>query len=98
MTILERFCLRDKVILLTGGTGLYGRQLTSALAESGAKLIVASRNLARLEQVAAEERKRGYQVHVETYDQGEEASVLGLRDRVLSDFGRIDGLVNNSVL
>ena len=98
MTILERFSLRDKVILLTGGTGLYGRQLTSAIAEAGAQLVIASRNLERLQQVADEEGKRGYSVHVEAFDQGEEQSILALRERILRQHGGIDGLVNNSVL
>jgi len=98
MTILERFNLRDKVILLTGGTGLYGRQLTSAIAEAGAQLIVASRNLTRLKQVADEERERGYPIHVDAFDQGDEQSILALRDRIMKEYGVIDGLVNNSVL
>jgi NAD(P)-dependent dehydrogenase (short-subunit alcohol dehydrogenase family) len=98
MTILERFNLSGKLILLTGGTGLYGRQLTSAIAEAGAHLIIASRNLPRLQLVADEERKRGYQVHAEAFDQGDEQSILGLRDRLVQEHGRIDGLVNNSVL
>ena len=38
MTVLDRFSLRDKVILLTGGSGLYGRQLTAAIAEAGVVL------------------------------------------------------------
>jgi NAD(P)-dependent dehydrogenase (short-subunit alcohol dehydrogenase family) len=98
MTILERFSLRDKVVLLTGGTGYFGRQLTSAIAEAQAQLIIASRNTGRLQEVAEEEAKRGYRVHVETYDQADEQSILALRDRLLNAHGRIDGLVNNSVL
>jgi NAD(P)-dependent dehydrogenase (short-subunit alcohol dehydrogenase family) len=98
MSILERFSLRDQVVLLTGGTGFYGRQLTTAVAEAGAQLIIASRNLTRLKEVAHEESKRGYFVRAEAFDQGDEQSILALRDRILSAFGRIDGLVNNSVL
>jgi NAD(P)-dependent dehydrogenase (short-subunit alcohol dehydrogenase family) len=98
MTILERFSLRGKVVLLTGGTGLFGRQLTAAIAESEAQLIIASRNAGRLQEVADEESRRGYKVQVETYDQGDETSVLALLDRLLNAHGRIDGLVNNSVL
>src|SRR5258707_5952546 len=98
MTILERFSLRDRVVVLTGGGGLYGRQLTSAIAEAGATLVIASRSLARLQQVAREEKKRGYKVSCEAFDQGDEKSILDLRNRVLEKFGRVDGLVNNSVI
>ena len=97
MTILDKFSLRDKVVVLTGGSGLYGRQLTAAIAEAGAKLVIASRNLSKLQQVADEETKRGFSVHAEAFDQGDEKSILELRDRVLKKFGRVDGLVNNSV-
>ena len=58
MTVLDRFSLRDKVIVLTGGSGLYGLQLTAAVAEAEAKLVIASRNLSRLEAVAKEENGR----------------------------------------
>jgi NAD(P)-dependent dehydrogenase (short-subunit alcohol dehydrogenase family) len=91
------FSLAGKIILLTGGAGLYGRGLTALLARTGATLVLASRNVAALETVAAEERALGHLVQAESLDQGEEASVLALRDRLLAQFGRIDGLVNNAV-
>ncbi|MEW6306219.1 MAG: SDR family oxidoreductase, partial [Verrucomicrobiota bacterium] len=98
MGILDRFQLQDKVVLLTGGGGLFGRGLTAALAESGAQLVIASRGVANLEKAAAEESARGHAVVAETFDQADEHSILALRDRVVKRFGRIDGLVNNSVL
>src|SRR5262245_53744105 len=98
MSILERFSLKDKVVVLTGGGGLYGRSLTSSLAEAGARLVIASRDLAKLEAIAAEETKKGHSVTCERLEQGDEASVLGLVERVLKLHGKVDGLVNNSVL
>jgi NAD(P)-dependent dehydrogenase (short-subunit alcohol dehydrogenase family) len=95
MSILQKFELKHKVVVLTGGAGLLGRQITFALAEAGATLVVASRNLERLERLAAE--KRGFPISCERFDQGDEASILQLRARVLEKFGRVDGLVNNSV-
>lgn len=98
MSSLNDFSLRGKVIVLTGGAGLFGRGLAAMLAESGATLVLASRDVEKLREVAQEEQARGYDVHAESLDQGEEASVLGLRDRVLEHHGRVDGLVNNAVL
>ncbi len=97
MTSLERFNLKGKIVLLTGGAGLYGRGLTRDLAEAGARLVIAARNLDKLQAVAAEENSRGHDVTAEPFDQGDEKSVLALRGRILEKFGRIDGLVNNSV-
>jgi len=91
------FSLAGKIILLTGGAGLYGRGLAAALAQTGATLVLASRNVAALEQVAAEERALGRDVHARSLDQANEASIFELRDRVLADFGRVDGLINNAV-
>ena len=98
MSVLEQFSLKDKVVVLTGGGGLYGRQLTVALAEAGARLVIASRNQERLGEIARVQVQRGYSVTCETLDQGEENSVLALRDKVLQQFGRVDGLVNNAML
>jgi NAD(P)-dependent dehydrogenase (short-subunit alcohol dehydrogenase family) len=91
------FSLAGKIVLLTGGAGLYGRGLAAQLAASGARLILASRDVAALEKVAAEERLRGHAVAVHALDQGDEASILRLRDWAQAEFGRIDGLVNNAV-
>jgi len=60
--------------------------------------VIASRSLARLKKVAREEKQRGYTVSCEAFDQGDEKSILNLRDRILRKFGRVDGLVNNSVI
>ena len=98
MTILDQFSLSGKVVLLTGAAGLYGRGLAATLAEAGAQLVIASRNLGQLQTVAEEQTARGLAVVAEPLDQGDEGSVLALRDRVLARFGRVDGLVNNSVL
>jgi|SRR5919109_472005 NAD(P)-dependent dehydrogenase (short-subunit alcohol dehydrogenase family) len=98
MNVLERFSLQNKVVVLTGAGGIYGRGLATALAEAGATLVIASRDVSRLEHVAEEENRRGFKVVCEGYDQGQEESILSLRDRVLDRFGRVDGLVNNSVL
>ena len=91
------FSLAGRIILLTGGAGLYGRGLAAQLAAAGATLILASRNVEALEKVAVEERALGRTVHARPLDQAEESSILRLRDSVLTEFGRIDGLVNNAV-
>jgi len=98
MSILERFSLRGKVALVTGGAGLYGRQIVAGLAEAGAQTYVASRNLEALEKLAAEHRASGLDVVALQYDQAQEESVVALRDAIIARSGRIDALVNNAVL
>jgi succinyl-diaminopimelate desuccinylase len=49
------FSLQNKTILLTGGAGLYGRGLAAMLAQTGATLILAARDVTKLQVVADEE-------------------------------------------
>lgn len=96
--ILDLFSLNGKIVVLTGGGGLYGRQLTAAIAEAGAKVVIASRDLAKLEAEALSHRHRGLDVTAETLDLSDEQSIMALRDRIVQRHKRVDGLVNNSVL
>ena len=98
MGVLDMFSLEGKTALVTGGAGLYGRQIVRAVAEAGAKTYVASRGIEALEAVAAEFRGEGLDVTAFQYDQGEEASILALRDTILGKAGKLDILVNNAVL
>lgn len=92
------FSLQDQVVLLTGAAGLFGRGLARAVADAGATLIIASRNADKLQVVAEEETARGHQVFAESFDQGDEASIVALKSRIEERFGVLHGLVNNSVL
>lgn len=95
--VLDSFRLIGKVALVTGGAGLFGRQIVDALAEAGATTCIASRNLAAIERQAAALRERGLDVRAFSLDQAEETSVLALRDRLLTEVGPLEVLVNNAV-
>ncbi len=97
-TLSPSFSLQDKVVLLTGGAGLYGRTLAASLAAAGATLVIASRDGSKLQTVAEEEAAKGHRVFAESFDQGDEASILALKERLTARFGALHGLVNNSVL
>jgi len=97
MSVIDTFRLNGRIALLTGGAGRYGRQILLALAEAGAKVYIASRNVEALETVAAEHRAQGHDVTALQYDQGDKDSVLRLVDEIRNREGRIDVLVNNAV-
>jgi NAD(P)-dependent dehydrogenase (short-subunit alcohol dehydrogenase family) len=97
MTVLDTFSLSGKVVLVTGGAGLYGRQIVRACAEAGATTYIASRNVAPLEQIVEEYRGQGRDVRALQLDQADESSITALRDAILADSGRLDVLVNNAV-
>ena len=92
-TILDRFSLKGKVALLTGGAGLYGKQITEALSEAGAVTCIASRNLESLQEVA----KNYTNVHPFAMDLENEDSIRQTVADIIEKFGKIDILVNNAV-
>ena len=69
----------------------HGRGLSKDLALAGANLVIASRTLTSCENVAAEIRADGFTATAEQRDQGDEASIISLRDRLSEKFDRVDG-------
>lgn len=97
--IIDRFRLDGKVALVTGGAGLYGRQMVKALLEAGAKVYVASRTLSKCQELADSLKEEGFdKIFAETYDQADEQSIKDILARLIEKEGKIDVLVNNSVL
>ena len=97
MAVLDTFSLDGKVALVTGGAGLYGRQIVAALAEAGAKTFIAARGLDKLEAVAADERSRGRDVTALSLDLSSDESIEALHRTIIERAGRCDVLVNNAV-
>ncbi len=90
--VLDTFSLAGKTALLTGGAGLYGRQLTAALAEAGADTFIASRNMANLQSVAQEYGATALELDLQSEEQ-----IVQVVQEVVSRTGRLDILVNNAV-
>jgi len=84
--------LKDKIAIVTGGGRGIGKAIAEALALEGAKVVITSaRHKNEIEQAAS--KIGGTAV---TADVSNEEDVNKLVDSVLSDFGRIDILVNNA--
>ena len=98
MNILDFFRLDGKVAVVTGGSGLYGRQMVEALAQAGAKVYTASRTLESNEKCAKAFREKGLEVYAGQVDQSDEESVKRFLAEVTKDGQKVDILVNNSVL
>jgi len=97
MNIKELLTLKDKIILVTGGAGLYGKCIVEGMAEADGTVITASRNLENCQKVAEDFRKKGYDVFAMRVDQADHNSVLELKGEILKRFGRLDVFVNNAV-
>jgi NAD(P)-dependent dehydrogenase (short-subunit alcohol dehydrogenase family) len=98
MNISDRFSLKGKIAVVTGGKGLFGRQIVSAVAQAGARTYIASRSLDELETLASEHRAEGLEVTALHLDLGEESSILQLKDEIVKREGKVDILINNAVI
>lgn len=97
MHVKELLSLKDKIVLVTGGAGLYGRCIVEGVVEGDGTVIVASRNLAACKDVADKINADGGNAYAMRVDQADHDSVLALRSEIKERCGRLDVFVNNSV-
>jgi 2-deoxy-D-gluconate 3-dehydrogenase len=98
MKIQDKFDLKDRVAVVTGGAGLLGVEFCKALAEAGAAVAVVDLNGEAAKKVASSLTKDGYRANGFAVDVTQPDSVKRLLASVLSDFGRLDILVNSAAL
>lgn len=98
MNTLDMFRLDGKVAIVTGGYGLYGKNISRALAEAGATVIIASRSKDKCQDYADTLTAEGYKAVGASVDLSEEVSINTFIDGVVKDHGKLDILVNNAVL
>jgi 2-deoxy-D-gluconate 3-dehydrogenase len=98
MTILDKFNLKDKVAVVTGGVGLLGAEFCKTLAEAGASVAVADLDGEAAGQVADGLVKSGYKAMGIGADITNPDSVNAMTAELLSTFGRLDILVNSAAL
>lgn len=89
-------CLNGKVALVTGAAGALGENFAHTLGRAGAKVVVAGRRLAPLQQVASALRDQGVQALAVSMDVTDESSVAAAFDQVEREFGRVNVVVNNA--
>jgi NAD(P)-dependent dehydrogenase (short-subunit alcohol dehydrogenase family) len=91
----DMFRLDDKVAVVVGGAGSIGGAMALGLAQYGARLAIASRNLERLKEVAQRiEADSGSEVTAFQVDVNDEQSVVRVAEQVVSQLGTVDILVN----
>ena len=88
--------LAGQVVLVTGGGSGIGRCTAHELAALSAHVVLIGRNGGKLDTVQAEIEAAGGKAGTAVCDIREEATVQSTIQAVLSQHGRIDGLVNNA--
>ena len=92
----DPFDFTGKVALITGGGRGLGLEMSRALAQRGADLVLASRKLDNLEAAAEPFRTMGRRVETVACHVGRWNEIDQLVDRAYAAFGRIDILINNA--
>jgi len=91
--------LDGKVALVTGSGRNIGRATVLRLAGEGAHVVVNARsNQAEADAVAREARDRGVKALAVIADVAKKDQVDAMAARALSEFGRIDILINNAAI
>jgi NAD(P)-dependent dehydrogenase (short-subunit alcohol dehydrogenase family) len=92
----RRYELKDKVVLITGGSRGLGLVLAREFGEQGAKLAICARDLSELHRARIELESHGFEVFDAVCDVTKEKDVERLIQDVHTRYGRIDVLVNNA--
>lgn len=96
VTAKQLFDLSGRIAIVTGGSIGLGRQIAGGLAEMGANVVLCARKEARCQQAAKELQQLGVKAIAFGCDVKDQASIKGMVDATLSEFGRIDILINNA--
>src|SRR5688572_17442118 len=86
--------LHDKVIVVTGGTGILGYSFNEAIASAGGTVCILGRNKQKAEERAAEIIATGGKALGIVADVLNENDLQNANDIIVKTFGKIDGLVN----
>jgi NAD(P)-dependent dehydrogenase (short-subunit alcohol dehydrogenase family) len=97
MNVKDLLSLKGKIIVVTGGSGLYGKCLVEGLAEAEGKVITTSRDFSSAEKTAEEFQAKGMDVYPMKLDQGWPESVKKFKEDVWQQYGKLDAFVNNAV-
>jgi len=93
---LQQFNLHGRRALITGSGQGIGLALAHGLASAGASVILNDRDEARVKAAAQSLREQRYQADYSVFDVTEPAAVSAAIDRIESDTGPIDILINNA--
>ncbi|TCQ95500.1 SDR family oxidoreductase [Neorhizobium sp. JUb45] len=88
--------IKDKVVLITGGSTGIGAEVARTLAAKGAKVAIAARRQDKLDAVRAEIAAQGGDIRAYVMDVTDKHQVKAVVEAVVQDFGRLDVIINNA--
>ncbi len=93
---LEKFRLDGKTAVVTGGGQGIGLASVEALAEAGAKVVIADRDAKVAAQGQASLKAKGYDVEIVDMDVTNSGQVAAVAAQLVARHGKVDILVNNA--
>jgi len=93
---LDKFKLTDRVAVITGGARGIGLSTAGALAEAGARVIIADRDQKDIDAAIAELSRKKFNVDGVIMDVTDSARVAAVADEIVAREARVDILVNNA--
>ena len=88
--------MKDRVVIVTGGSSGIGKALCLVFGEAGAKVVYSGRNEDRLQAVSEELSAKGVSHFYLKGDAASEADNKRLVDETVARFGGVDILINNA--
>ena len=92
----QLFTLENKVIVVTGATGVLGESFVQGIASMGGKVALLGRNETVGEQRAEELIKDGHEALFIQADVLSKEDLVRAKEKILDTWNRIDGLVNGA--
>lgn len=96
MNVLDLFRLDGKVVIVTGASSGLGVAFAQAFAEAGADLVLGARRVEKMASTAALVERAGRRVRTRKTDVADPEQCRQLVDAAVSEFGRVDVLINNA--
>jgi len=96
MSVMDRFSLKDKVSIVTGGNRGIGRAIARGLAEAGSAIAVVGRDAAKSAEAVAEFQALGVDAIAIEADMARRDDIEAMAAKAIAHFGQVDVLVNNA--
>lgn len=88
--------MKNKVVVITGGSSGIGKALAERFGEAGSKILITGRNKQGLDITVDELRKRNIDIHGFQGDVSNEQDNKAMAEEAIRLFGTIDVLINNA--
>ncbi|MEB3020322.1 SDR family NAD(P)-dependent oxidoreductase [[Mycobacterium] crassicus] len=96
MSVLDKFRMDDRVVVVTGASSGLGVYFARAFAEVGADVVLAARRVEKLEQAAELVTAAGRAALSVATDVADPAAAARMVEAAMERFGRVDVLINNA--